>query len=58
MKSRAKKTEISEDVKEQHHKHKKEFGNTRQPLINGLTTDYDYELFKEAQSRACELLVS
>jgi len=56
MKSRAKKTEISEDVKEQHHKHKKEFGNTRQPLINGLTTDYDYELFKEAQSRACELL--
>uniref|UniRef100_A0A0B7APH3 Histone acetyltransferase n=1 Tax=Arion vulgaris TaxID=1028688 RepID=A0A0B7APH3_9EUPU len=56
IKARAKKPEITEEVKEKHRKHKEMYGNTRQPLISGLTSDYDYELFKEAQSRACELL--
>lgn len=56
-KAREKKPEITEDVKEKHRKHKETYGSTRQPLISGLTSDYDYELFREAQSRACELLV-
>ncbi|XP_059176526.1 histone acetyltransferase KAT7-like isoform X2 [Physella acuta] len=55
-KARSKRPEITEEMKEKHRKHKEEFGNTRQPLISGLTSEYDYELFKEAQSRACELL--
>ncbi|BFY97606.1 hypothetical protein BsWGS_00648 [Bradybaena similaris] len=55
-KVREKKPEITEEVKEKHRKHKETYGSTRQPLISGLTSDYDYELFREAQSRACELL--
>ncbi|KAI8737857.1 histone acetyltransferase KAT7 isoform X1 [Biomphalaria glabrata] len=55
-KARNKRPEITEEVKEKQRKHKEEHGNSRQPLISGLTSDYDYELFKEAQSRACELL--
>lgn len=55
-KARRKRPEVTEEVKEKHRKHKEQHGNTRQPLISGLTSEYDYELFKEAQSRACELL--
>ena len=57
-KARSKKPEITEEVREEHRQHKQKYGNTRQPLITGLTSDYDYELFREAQARACELLVS
>ncbi|GFN82447.1 protein bccip homolog, partial [Plakobranchus ocellatus] len=55
-KARSKKPEITEKVREEHRQHKQKHGNTRQPLITGLTSDYDYELFREAQARACELL--
>ena len=57
-KARSKKPEITEEVREEHRQHKQKYGNSRQPLITGLTSDYDYELFREAQARACELLVS
>ncbi|RUS81606.1 hypothetical protein EGW08_010619 [Elysia chlorotica] len=56
-KARSKKPEITEDVREKHRQHKQKHGNSRQPLITGLTSDYDYELFREAQARACELLI-
>lgn len=55
-KARSKKPEITEKVREEHRQHKQKYGNSRQPLITGLTSDYDYELFREAQARACELL--
>jgi len=54
--ARNQKPEVTEELKEEHKQHREAHGKTRQPLITGLATDYDYELFKEAQSRACEML--
>lgn len=37
-------------MKEHHEAH----GNHREPLLDGLTTTYDVNLFREAQARALE----
>lgn len=37
--------------------HRQTFGNTREPLLENITSDYDLELFRKAQARASEDLV-
>ena len=55
--TRRKYSEMSEEMKENYMKHRKEYENTREPLLNGLTSDYDLQLFRQAQARAIEDLV-
>lgn len=38
--------------------HRQTYGNTREPLLDNITSDYDLELFRKAQARASEDLVS
>lgn len=38
--------------------HRQIYGNTREPLLENLTSEYDLELFRRAQARASEDLVS
>ncbi|CAH1261435.1 KAT7 [Branchiostoma lanceolatum] len=45
---------ISEEQKEKARQHKKTHENNREPLLEGLTSQYDLELFREAQARAAE----
>lgn len=54
--ARQKKVELTAELREKHSKHRETYQMTRQPLLDGLASDYDMELFKEAQARACELL--
>ena len=56
--ARQKKLELTPELREKHSKHRETYHMTRQPLLDGLASEYDMELFKEAQARACELLVS
>ena len=56
--TRRKYSDMSEEMKENYMKHRKEYENTREPLLNGLTSDYDLQLFRQAQARAIEDLVS
>lgn len=37
--------------------HRQTYGNTREPLLENLTSEYDLELFRRAQARASEDLV-
>lgn len=37
--------------------HRQTYGNTREPLLENITSDYDLELFRKAQARASEDLV-
>ena len=37
--------------------HRQTHGNTREPLLENITSDYDLELFRKAQARASEDLV-
>ena len=55
--TRRKYSGMSEEMKENYMKHRKEYENTREPLLNGLTSDYDLQLFRQAQARAIEDLV-
>ncbi|KAL8570423.1 Histone acetyltransferase kat7 [Nucella lapillus] len=54
--AREKMLELTMEMKDRHGDHRESFHLTRQPLLDGLASDYDMELFKEAQARACELL--
>ena len=36
-------------VKELNDKHKDNFGTSREPLLNGIASDYDLDLFRRAQ---------
>lgn len=38
--------------------HRQTYGNTREPLLENLTSEYDLDLFRRAQARASEDLVS
>ena len=49
---------MSEEMKENYMKHRKEYENSREPLLKGITSDYDLDLFRQAQARAIEDLVS
>ncbi|XP_077316126.1 histone acetyltransferase KAT7 isoform X6 [Lithobates pipiens] len=37
-----------------HQEHRQNYGNTREPLLENLTSEYDLELFRRAQARASE----
>ncbi|XP_063815952.1 histone acetyltransferase KAT7 isoform X3 [Pseudophryne corroboree] len=37
-----------------HQEHRQTYGNTREPLLENLTSDYDLDLFRRAQARASE----
>jgi len=54
---RSKKPEITAVVKEQHQNHREQHDMSREPLLTGLTSDFDLKLFREAQIQACEQLV-
>ena len=48
---------ITEEQKENYEKFRDQYENSRQPLLVGLTSDYDLQLFQQAQAKACEELV-
>lgn len=54
---RSKYKEIPEDLKADHRKHQETHGRTREPLLKGLASDFDLKMFREAQAKACEVLV-
>ncbi|XP_046358489.1 histone acetyltransferase KAT7-like isoform X1 [Haliotis cracherodii] len=51
---RKKHADLSDEEKDKHRKHREKYNTTRQPLLNGLASEYDLKLFKEAQAKACE----
>jgi histone acetyltransferase MYST2 len=53
---RSKKPEVTAAVKEQHSLHREQFDMTREPLLSGLTSEFDLKLFRQAQIQACEQL--
>lgn len=55
---RSKKPEVTVAVKEQHQQHREQYDMSREPLLTGLTSEFDLKLFREAQIQACEQLVS
>ena len=48
---------MTAELREMHSSHREKYKLTRQPLLDGLASELDLELFREAQARACELLV-
>ncbi|NXQ43967.1 KAT7 acetyltransferase, partial [Catharus fuscescens] len=48
---------LSKEQKEKYMEHRQTYGNTREPLLENLTSEYDLELFRRAQARASEDLV-
>ncbi len=48
---------MTQDQKEKNRNHREEFHKSREPLLNGLTSQYDLDLFREAQNRASEEMV-
>lgn len=42
------------EQKEKHLEHRQNHGNTREPLLENITSEYDLELFRKAQARASE----
>ncbi len=55
--ARRKYSGMTEQMKEKYMEHRKQYENTREPILNGLTSKYDLELFRQAQARAIEDLV-
>lgn len=49
--------EIPDDLRKKHRAHKENFERAREPLLQGLASKSDLKLFKEAQAKACEVLV-
>ena len=58
MKERDDIPEFTEEIREQHKIHKEKYEKAREPLLNGLASNYDLKLFREAQAKACEKAVS
>ncbi|KAF3704581.1 Histone acetyltransferase KAT7 [Channa argus] len=42
------------EQKEKHMEHRQTHGNSREPLLENITSEYDLELFRKAQARASE----
>ncbi|KAJ8317051.1 hypothetical protein KUTeg_004955 [Tegillarca granosa] len=53
---RKKYTEPTEEIRSKHRQHREKFERAREPLLQGLASEYDLKLFREAQARACEVL--
>nr|XP_019939180.1 PREDICTED: histone acetyltransferase KAT7-like isoform X2 [Paralichthys olivaceus] len=45
---------LQKEQKEKHMEHRQTHGNTREPLLENITSEYDLELFRKAQARASE----
>uniref|UniRef100_A0A7N8WU42 Histone acetyltransferase n=1 Tax=Mastacembelus armatus TaxID=205130 RepID=A0A7N8WU42_9TELE len=45
---------LQKEQKEKHMEHRQTHSNTREPLLENITSDYDLELFRKAQARASE----
>uniref|UniRef100_A0A3Q3Q6E1 Histone acetyltransferase n=1 Tax=Monopterus albus TaxID=43700 RepID=A0A3Q3Q6E1_MONAL len=45
---------LQKEQKEKHTEHRQTHSNTREPLLENITSDYDLELFRKAQARASE----
>ncbi|XP_068831984.1 histone acetyltransferase KAT7 isoform X4 [Capricornis sumatraensis] len=45
---------LSKEQKEKYMEHRQTYGNTREPLLENLTSEYDLDLFRRAQARASE----
>ncbi|CAJ0941097.1 unnamed protein product [Ranitomeya imitator] len=45
---------LTKEQKEKYMEHRQTYGNTREPLLENLTSEYDLELFRRAQARASE----
>uniref|UniRef100_A0A8C4NZA3 Histone acetyltransferase n=1 Tax=Dicentrarchus labrax TaxID=13489 RepID=A0A8C4NZA3_DICLA len=45
---------LQKEQKEKHMENRQAHGNTREPLLENITSDYDLELFRKAQARASE----
>ncbi|CAL9698912.1 unnamed protein product [Knipowitschia caucasica] len=45
---------LQKEQKEKHLEHRQTHGNTREPLLENITSEYDLELFRKAQARASE----
>jgi len=54
---RSRKPELSTEVKEEHQRHREQHDISHEPLLNGLTSEFDLKLFRDAQMIACEQLV-
>jgi len=54
---RSKKPELSAAVKDEHQQHREQYDSSREPLLGGLTSEFDLKLFRDAQMLACEQLV-
>ena len=54
---RSKKPELSAAMKDEHQKHREQFDVSREPLLGGLTSEFDLKMFRDAQMLACEQLV-
>jgi histone acetyltransferase MYST2 len=49
--------DIPEDIKSEHRKFQDTYDRAREPLLQGLASEFDLKLFREAQAKACEVLV-
>ncbi|XP_064170782.1 histone acetyltransferase KAT7 isoform X7 [Anguilla rostrata] len=45
---------LVKEQKDKYTEHRQTHGNTREPLLENITSDYDLELFRKAQARASE----
>ncbi|XP_054454824.1 histone acetyltransferase KAT7 [Anoplopoma fimbria] len=45
---------LQKEQKEKHMEHRQTHSNTREPLLENITSEYDLELFRKAQARASE----
>ncbi|KAJ3607332.1 hypothetical protein NHX12_024384 [Muraenolepis orangiensis] len=45
---------LQKEQKEKHVEHRQTHGNTREPLLENITSEYDLELFRKAQAQASE----
>ena len=57
IEERSKKSEMVQDLRDKHIGHREQFDLSREPLLNGITSDFDLKLFRDAQVQACEELV-
>lgn len=52
-----KKPEVTEETKKKWEEHRQLYQMSREPLLTGLTSEYDLKLFREAQALAAEQMV-
>ena len=48
--------DIPEEIKSEHRKFQDTYDRAREPLLQGLASEFDLKLFREAQAKACEVL--